>query len=254
LIELGLKQGPGEASTNARSPGMENIRGTRRSNMQQLGTTSRGQTDAANSQDDHSNWAMEVYNARKEEELLREAEDGILELDLGEDEAELSQKHLAMAIYYSCKSYNPKVLIAEMLNAWGIQKLVLAEKVGDYLFKLEFSREEEKMKVLDGGPWRHKGDVVILTNYDGFSRPSEIRITSIALWVRFYDLPQAMMKETITKQLGGQLGKFIKMDVRFPGYMRVPVEYPLNKALILELKVKIKSRGLIGVQISLSLT
>jgi hypothetical protein len=129
---------------------MENIRGTRRSNMQQLGTTSRGQTDAANSQDDHSNWAMEVYNARKEEELLREAEDGILELDLGEDEAELSQKHLAMAIYYSCKSYNPKVLIAEMLNAWGIQKLVLSEKVGDYLFKLEFSREEEKMKALDG--------------------------------------------------------------------------------------------------------
>jgi hypothetical protein len=55
-----------------------------------------------------------------------------------------------MAIYYSCKSYNPKVLIAEMLNAWGIQKLVLSEKVGDYLFKLEFSREEEKMKVLDG--------------------------------------------------------------------------------------------------------
>jgi hypothetical protein len=56
-----------------------------------------------------------------------------------------------------------------------------------------------------------------------------------------------MMKETFAKQLGGQLGKFIKMDVRFPGYMRVRVEYPLNKALIPELKVKIKGRGLMSI-------
>jgi hypothetical protein len=75
-----------------------------------------------------------------------------LELDMGEDEAEQSNKHLAMAIYYSRKSYNPRVLMTEMLNAWGIQKLVLVEKVGDYLFKMEFNKEEEKLRVLDGGP------------------------------------------------------------------------------------------------------
>jgi hypothetical protein len=71
---------------------------------------------------------------------------------MGEDEAEQSNKHLAMAIYYSRKSYNPRVLMTEMLNAWGIQKLVLVEKVGDYLFKMEFNKEEEKLRVLDGGP------------------------------------------------------------------------------------------------------
>jgi hypothetical protein len=61
-----------------------------------------------------------------------------------------------------------------MLNARGIQKLALVEKVGDYVFKLEFTREEEKVRVLEGGPWQHKGDAFILTHYDGFSRPSEI--------------------------------------------------------------------------------
>jgi hypothetical protein len=40
-----------------------------------------------------------------------------------------------------------------MLNAWGIQKLVLAEKVGDYVFKMEFNREEEKVRALEGGMW-----------------------------------------------------------------------------------------------------
>jgi hypothetical protein len=83
------------------------------------------------------------------------------------------KQHSTMAVYYSRKSYNPKVLIAEMINVWGIQKLVPAEKVGGYLFKLEFTNEEEKKKVLERGPWCHKGDTFILTHYDGFSRPSK---------------------------------------------------------------------------------
>jgi hypothetical protein len=118
------------------------------------------------------------------------------------------------------------------------------EKEGDYIFKLELTTEEEKVKVLEGGPWRHKCDAFIPTHYDGLSRPLEIRITSMALWIRLYDLPQAMMKEVYAKQLGSQLGKFIKMDASFPGYMRVRVDYPLHKALVLELKVKVKGRGI----------
>jgi hypothetical protein len=123
------------------------------------------------------------------------------------------------------------------------------EKVGDYVFKLEFNKEEEKLRVLEGGPWRHNGDAFILSHYDGLSRLSEIRITGIALSVRLYDLPQVMMKEAVAKQLGSQLGKFIKMDVNFPGYMHVRVEYPLHMALAPELKVKIKGRGVMQITV-----
>jgi hypothetical protein len=70
---------------------------------------------------------------------------------------------------------------------------------------------------------------------------------SIVLWVRLYDLPQAMMKEVFAKQLGNQLGKFIKMDVCFPGYMRVHVEYPIHVSLVPKLKVKIKGRGVMQI-------
>jgi hypothetical protein len=68
-------------------------------------------------------------------------------------------------------------------------------------------------------------------HYDGLLRPSEIKIHSLGLWVRIYDLPPTMMKEGVAKVLGGQLGRFIKMDNRFPGYLRVRVEYPLEKPL-----------------------
>jgi hypothetical protein len=130
-----------------------------------------------------------------------------------------------------------------MLNAWGIPNLALAEKLSDYIFKLEFHKEADKEKVVHGGPWRHKGDALIVVHYDGLTRPSEVCIESLALWVRFYDLPPAMMKEDFARQLGGQLGKFISMDTRYPGYMCIRLNYPLKKALVPEMKVKIKGRG-----------
>jgi hypothetical protein len=43
--------------------------------------------------------------------------DDILELDLDMEEAELSTKHLAIAMFYSRKSYNPQILFADMLKA-----------------------------------------------------------------------------------------------------------------------------------------
>jgi hypothetical protein len=53
-----------------------------------------------------------------------------------------------------------------------------------------------------------------------------------------YDLPAAMMKESCARQLGEQIGTFVKMDTRFPGYLRVRINFLLPKALMPELKVK----------------
>jgi hypothetical protein len=86
-----------------------------------------------------------------------------------------------------------------MLHAWGIAKLPQIEKLEDYSFKLEFNNNEEKQRVIEGVPWRHKGDALIVVHYDGLIRPSEVRIEAIALWIRLYDLPPMMMKEAIAR-------------------------------------------------------
>jgi hypothetical protein len=111
-----------------------------------------------------------------------------------------------------------------MSATWGIPRLLAVQKLGGYTFKLELAKEEEKMHVLEGGPWRHKGDALLVVHYDGMVRPSEIRIEDIGLSAHFYDLPSAMMKESHTRQLGG----FIKMDAWFPRYLRVRVDFPLS--------------------------
>jgi hypothetical protein len=171
-------------------------------------------------------------------------EEDMLELELDEDDIVETSKVLGTTVFYSRKSYNPQYLSSDMINAWGIQKLATVEKIGDYIFKIEFVKEEDKVRVLDGGPWRHKGDVLIVAHYDGLILSSENCIKSIGLWVRLYDLPTAMMKPIMAQQLGGggQLGEFIKSDSRFLGYLRVRVKYPLGKPLLPKLAVKVKRR------------
>jgi hypothetical protein len=74
-------------------------------------------------------------------------------------------------------------------------------------------------------------------------------IDSIALWIRLYDLPPVMMKEAVAKQLCGKIGEFIKMDACFPGYMRDRVNFPLSKALVPKLKIKIKGKGIMVIKV-----
>jgi hypothetical protein len=81
-----------------------------------------------------------------------------------------------------------------------------------------------------------------MVHYDTLTRPSEVHDESISLWVQFLDMPLSMMKECFAKKLGGQLGKYVKMDTRYPGYLRVRLEYPLKKALQPSLTMKIKGR------------
>jgi hypothetical protein len=110
-------------------------------------------------------------------------EEELLELDLDEEEAELASKFLAIAVFYSQKSYSLQYLFSDMQNAWGITKLKAIEKLGEYSFKVEFEVEEEKRRVLEGGPWCHKGDALIVVHCNGLYRPSEVRITTIQVLV-----------------------------------------------------------------------
>jgi hypothetical protein len=60
--------------------------------------------------------------------------------------------------------------------------------LGDNRFLIEFESVDVRQRVVDGGPWRHKGDALIVVSYDGFAPPSSVVINTIGLWARFYDL------------------------------------------------------------------
>jgi hypothetical protein len=100
---------------------------------------------------DPKEWAAKVYRGNQPTGENTQIDDGALEFDLDEEEAEQASKYLAIAVFYSRKCYNPQYLFSDMLAVWGFQGLSSVEKIGDYKFRLEFGNEE-KRQVIDGGP------------------------------------------------------------------------------------------------------
>jgi hypothetical protein len=97
-------------------------------------------------------WAMEVYTGKAIDEAEGKIEEDMLELDLDEEAATEGSKFLGIVVYYSRKSFNPQIVFSDMMQAWSIQKLASVEKIGDYIFKVEFVKEKIEEKGCGGWP------------------------------------------------------------------------------------------------------
>jgi hypothetical protein len=97
----------------------------------------------------------------------------VLEFDLDEEELHDEVKFLAMAQNHSGKKYNARGLFEEMRVAWGLHDMKPARVLGDNKFMLEFTFEEIRRRIVDGGPWRHMGDTMLVVPYDGLSPPHQ---------------------------------------------------------------------------------
>ncbi|KAK3145022.1 hypothetical protein QOZ80_4AG0321480 [Eleusine coracana subsp. coracana] len=170
-------------------------------------------------------------------------EEEVLEFNLDAEAANEAMKHMVMAYFFSGKKFNVKGMFEEMMVAWGISVMEPVQPLEENRFMLKFDSEETWRYVIEGGPWRHKGDALLVVPYDGFTRPSSIKFDAIQVWVRFYGLPPTMKSEESAKCLAGSLGEVIKVDARYPSYLQVRVKYPLEKALVPELRFRIRGRG-----------
>jgi hypothetical protein len=140
-----------------------------------------------------------------------------VELD---DEDLIPSSYLAMARLYLGKRFNERGLFEEMWISWGLAQLAAPNVLGDNKYLLEFDSEEVRDRVVNGGPWWHKGDALILVAVDEYVRSSEVDIEYINMWAHFYDLPKALMKEQFALKLGVSLGQVLRVDTSFPTYLR----------------------------------
>jgi hypothetical protein len=186
---------------------------------------------------------MVLHGMGKQDEDEDEEEEDVVEFDLDDADDQGEMRFLAMVRFYSGKKFNVRGLFEEMRVSWGLHSMKPVQVLGDNMFMLEFDSEWVKRRVVDGRPWRHRGDALIVVSYDGFSPPSPVEINTIGLWVRFYDMPLALRKEEYAHKLGKHLGEVQRADLSYPNYVRVRVMFPLANALVPETKVRIRGRG-----------
>ncbi|RCV42666.1 hypothetical protein SETIT_9G233800v2 [Setaria italica] len=126
-----------------------------------------------------------------------------------------------------------QVNLDRRLIVHGKQPLDAVEDEDEFIFK------EEELQA--GG--QNKGDALIIVCYDGFTRPSDVVIESIPLWVRLYDILIGMMTDSFVRALGSKIGGVMEIGEAVRDFKRVKVNFPLANALQPSVHIKVKGHG-----------
>lgn len=185
--------------------------------------------------------AIIVFDRGKEEEGLEE-EDEVIDIDFTSAAENLKGRWLVVAFLYCNHCVNPKYLFQEMSLAWGLQKPAMVRDIDRNKYLIEFDSVQTFEFVTMGGPWRYKGDELLIQPYDGLTPASEVTFDFVPLWVRLFDLPEAMMTKVYARSLGGKLGEVIAFGGAIRNFLRVRVKFPLKKPLRTNFMIRIEGR------------
>lgn len=139
-------------------------------------------------------------------------------------------------------------LFEDMGRAWRLRAEMSYKSLKDNLFIVTFNAEGDHKFVLQGGPWIHRGDALIVADFNGLLSPSMVPLESVPIWVRIYDLPLVMMNKARGELYGSKLGKVTEEDVQQDGsnkhdFFRIRVDLPVNRPLKRQIAIKIKIKG-----------
>ncbi|KAM0825349.1 hypothetical protein ACQ4PT_069621 [Festuca glaucescens] len=142
---------------------------------------------------------------------------------------------LAVARVHTEAEYSQTWVFANI--AWGLAQGVKFRAVESNLYVLQFFCLGDWEKVMQGGPWNFRNLPVCIEPYDGFTKPSLIKLNSIPVWIQIHDLPEAF--RPMASNLASRVGKYEakegdSMDF-FGNFCRVRVKLdvhaPLKKAV-----------------------
>jgi hypothetical protein len=66
---------------------------------------------------------------------------------------------------------------------------------------------------MKNGPWQFDFNVILLREFNGSVRPSDMVFDSLDIWFRVLDLPMDFMNSAYGEFIGGWIGKYIQTDV-----------------------------------------
>lgn len=94
-----------------------------------------------------------------------------------------AMKWSAVGRVFSPRPLNIKVFERVMHKAWGLHREAQLMNIGRNIFAVHFGSEGDWRHALFNGPWQFDFNVVVIKDYDGSTRPSEMVFDKIDTWV-----------------------------------------------------------------------
>ncbi|TXG64850.1 hypothetical protein EZV62_011844 [Acer yangbiense] len=155
------------------------------------------------------------------------------------------KKRLAMCIVgkvLTSRLVKKEVFIDVMSKIWRVSGGVDIEPIKGNIFAFYFTNDEDRMRVLRGGPWSFDRAIIIFDEPTGTRDISNLRFNYVDFWVQIHNLPLLCMNEEIGITLGSLIGEVRDYDSGITSdasgrYIRVRVTIPVDKPLQRSLRV-----------------
>lgn len=189
-----------------------------------------------------------MFSGRKIEREIREDEGKVIILEEDIEELKAKARWTVLAKVNSSKPFSHSVFLDRMKYAWSLARDVSFKAIEENLFVFQFSYLGDWRKVMDEGPWFFRGNVVLLEEYDGITKPSKVKLNKLAIWVHICDLPTGFKTERVGRQIGDKIGEtlLVETDENIGGwqdYLRIKIKLNIEKPLTRVVYLSIGKNG-----------
>lgn len=153
------------------------------------------------------------------------------------DDTEEKPKWLALAKLLTEKSFSQSALIGDMRAAWNPAQEVVWRRINPNLFSIQFNCLADWNKAMHQGPWDFKGCALLLTQYDGFTKPEKVKLDRLETWCQIHKLPDGVLKnKPFLENLAKRIGEVQEVQITLPNgfvgeFIRIRVKLDVTKKL-----------------------
>jgi hypothetical protein len=200
-----------------------------------------------------SNWhgpALEGLGADEEDLIGGEVDmedDAFVEEDPDERPEPPPVPWRLIARYLGQTSPSAETLKVHFTKVWRLRTGANFAPIKPKWFTVTLFSQGDYDFVLDGGPWIHLGNALLVKALDGEARPSATNLNTIPMWVQIYDVPWDKQTYENGMKWGSILGKVMAVEAdkyksKFKDYLRVRIAIPVNKRLQTKITTWVKNR------------
>ncbi|CAL1382044.1 unnamed protein product [Linum trigynum] len=143
------------------------------------------------------------------------------------------------------KQPNLKSLKIALEKAWNLRKGFQITDLKDKLFAFQFLEEDDKNKVIFGGPWHYENNVIVFKECLQIQRPNPSDLHLIDLWAQIRGFLAELRTAQMASKIATRFGELVWFDdtgYLWDEHMRIRVSLSINNPLRKKIKLNIKGR------------
>ncbi|XP_050229503.1 uncharacterized protein LOC126678651 [Mercurialis annua] len=181
------------------------------------------------------------------ESLSLSDDEDIVVCNLGDEARLVGEQKVALSLVgkiLTTKRVNREGIINTVNFLWRTKKPLVVEVIGINIFVVHFESQEDKRRVLAGGPWNYQEQIIVLEIPRGTGDYAEMKFDTIPFWIQIHGLPLICLNKEAGRSLGSQIGVVEEVDLGASGdclgkYLRVKIKVNITKPLKRGLKVQV---------------